>query len=96
MGGKCDNKEGDLSWEHPSLKVCGYKRGSEDQTHGFHPSSNGFVHRSNLTQFAYLILEFDVQDDPKLPEKKEKITPIQGTGMNASLLSKNLIWRAVL
>ena len=29
MGGKYDNKEGDLIWEHPFPKVSGYKRGSD-------------------------------------------------------------------
>ena len=28
MRWKCDNKEGDLSWEHPFPRVSGYKRGS--------------------------------------------------------------------
>ena len=26
MGGKCDNKKGDLNWAHPLLRVLGYKR----------------------------------------------------------------------
>ena len=28
MGGKCDNKKGDLNLEHPFSRVSGYKRGS--------------------------------------------------------------------
>ena len=29
MGGECDNKEGDLKWEHPVPRVSGYKRRSD-------------------------------------------------------------------
>ena len=29
MGGKCDNKKGDLNWEHPFPRIWEYKRGSD-------------------------------------------------------------------
>ena len=31
MGGKCDNNEGYLNWEHPFRRVSGYKRRSDNK-----------------------------------------------------------------